>query len=216
MSALRSRPEPLDAHGEGRRAPHAVEPQGDASEHADAAAMERLARGEIHALGEIYERHHAAVRRFAARATGDASDAADIVHDTFLTVPRAARHYDGRASCRPWLLGIAARLIQRRGRSLGRLARMLGRFSDELRQRPADAVSPERAAVVGDDLAALQAALLRLSEAKRVVLLMAEVEGMSGDEIAAALDIPIGTVWTRLHHARNDLQKTLARRRSTP
>jgi RNA polymerase sigma-70 factor (ECF subfamily) len=53
-----------------------------------------------------------------------------------------------------------------------------------------------------DDLAR---ALEQLSTAKRTVLLMAEVEGMTCAEIADALGIPIGTVWTRLHHARREV-----------
>ena len=55
----------------------------------------------------------------------------------------------------------------------------------------------------------VERALARLSEAKRVTLLMAEVEGLSCDEIAQALEIPIGTVWTRLHAARRELRQAL-------
>jgi len=184
-------------------------------DRSDADAIARLARGEIDALGELYERHHAAVHGFIARATGNASDTADLVQDTFLTVPRAAAGYDGRASCRPWLLGIAARLIQRRGRSLGRLTRMLLRFVDDARQTPG-APSPEQSLAADADMAALDAALQRLSEAKRITLLMAEVEGLSGEEIAAALGVPIGTVWTRLHHARAELRQSLTKRGVKP
>jgi RNA polymerase sigma-70 factor (ECF subfamily) len=54
-------------------------------------------------------------------------------------------------------------------------------------------------------------ALERLSEPKRIVLLLAETEGLSSDDIAAALHIPVGTVWTRLHHARRDLRRLLGR-----
>jgi RNA polymerase sigma-70 factor (ECF subfamily) len=60
-----------------------------------------------------------------------------------------------------------------------------------------------------DGLLRLQPALDKLSEAKRVVLLMAEFEQLSSQEIADALEIPVGTVWTRLHHARNDLRRLL-------
>jgi RNA polymerase sigma-70 factor (ECF subfamily) len=52
-------------------------------------------------------------------------------------------------------------------------------------------------------------ALTRISEAKRITLLMAEVEGLSCAEIAAALGVPIGTVWTRLHAARRELRRAL-------
>ena len=52
----------------------------------------------------------------------------------------------------------------------------------------------------------LQKGLLRLTETTRVVLLLAEVEGFTCDEIATLLDVPVGTVWTRLHHARREMR----------
>ena len=55
----------------------------------------------------------------------------------------------------------------------------------------------------------LERALAQLSEAKRLTLLMAEAEGLSCAEISAALDVPIGTVWTRLHAARRELRQAL-------
>jgi RNA polymerase sigma-70 factor (ECF subfamily) len=55
----------------------------------------------------------------------------------------------------------------------------------------------------------VERALLRISENKRVTFLMAEVEDMSCAEIAAALGIPVGTVWTRLHAARRELRRAL-------
>jgi RNA polymerase sigma-70 factor (ECF subfamily) len=55
----------------------------------------------------------------------------------------------------------------------------------------------------------VERALAQLSEAKRLTVLMAEVEGMSCAEIATTLDVPIGTVWTRLHAARRELRQAL-------
>ena len=62
-----------------------------------------------------------------------------------------------------------------------------------------------------DEVKRLSQALGRLSEPKRVVLLLAESEGMSSEDIATTLQIPVGTVWTRLHHARRDLRRLLGR-----
>jgi RNA polymerase sigma-70 factor (ECF subfamily) len=92
----------------------------DSAEASDPAIMSRLARGESGALGELYDLHHAPIRRFLARATSDAGDVDDLLHGTFLTAAKTAGRYDGRASCRPWLVGIAARLLRRRHRALGR------------------------------------------------------------------------------------------------
>jgi RNA polymerase sigma-70 factor, ECF subfamily len=174
--------------------------------HADADAMRRLARGEIGALGEIYDRHHEAIRRFIARATGSLHDADDLVHTTFLTLPKIAASFDESRSCRAWLLGIAARVLRKHRATGARLARALLRFRQTT---PLATPDPERALAARRELSRLERALLAMSEAKRVVLIMAEVEGLSCEEIASALEIPIGTVWTRLHHARRALEAAL-------
>jgi RNA polymerase sigma factor (sigma-70 family) len=172
---------------------------------ADAALLARIAGGELGALGTLYDRHGDAVRGFVVRAMCGHADADDVVHDAFLTAARIAARFDGRATARPWLIGIAARLVQRRGRRLGRLARVLDRFAWS---RPQASV-PGPALVARSELGAVAAVVARMAPAKRVVLLMAELEGMTGPEIAEALGIPIGTVWTRLHHARRELLHAL-------
>jgi RNA polymerase sigma-70 factor (ECF subfamily) len=174
----------------------------DAHHPPDPDIMIRLAGGESGALGQLYDRYHEQVRRFVARATSDAEDVDDLVQATFLAAAKTAGRYDGRPSCRPWLIGIAARLLRRRGRAFGRFLAVLS------------SVTGARAANV-DPRPVLQArwdverALLRLGETKRIAFLMAEVEGLSCPEIAAALRIPIGTVWTRLHAARRELRQSL-------
>jgi RNA polymerase sigma-70 factor (ECF subfamily) len=168
----------------------------------DPEIMLRLANGEIGALGELYDRYHEALRMFVARATSDAEDVEDVVHATFLAAAKAADRFDGRSSCRPWLVGIAVRLLRRRRRAFGTL---LGVLSSLRGARPT-AADPRPTLQAQNDVAR---ALARLSEAKRIALLMAEVEGFSCPEIAAALGIPVGTVWTRLHAARREMREAL-------
>lgn len=180
------------------------EPAGDG----DAGLLAQIAAGDLSALGALYDRHGAAVHAFVARATSRHADTDDVVHDTFLTAAGIAARFDGRASARPWLIGIAARLVQRRARRLHRIPQLLARLGWA---RP-HAVDPIGALEVRSALATIVPAVARMSAAKRVVLLMAELEGMSGAEIAAALEIPIGTVWTRLHSARNELLAALGER----
>jgi RNA polymerase sigma-70 factor, ECF subfamily len=173
-----------------------------AVESTDPELMRQLAAGQIGALGELYDRHHAALRSFIGRATRDAHDVDDLVHATFLAVAKSAERYDGRSSCRPWLIGTAAHLLRRRQRASGRFVEILRALRGSLQ--------PAR-----DPCPALQArtdverALAGLSEPKRTALLLAEVEGLSCDEIARALDIPVGTVWTRLHAARRELRRAI-------
>ena len=176
--------------------------RGNIPQTPDPAIMSHLAGGEIGALGELYDRYHEPVRRFVARATSDADDVDDLVHATFLAAAKSAGRYDGRPSCRPWLIGIAAQLLRRRRQSFGRFLAVLS----SLRATRATSADPRRALQARSDV---ERALVRISAAKRITLLMAEVEGLSCAEIAAALGIPIGTVWTRLHAARRELRRAL-------
>lgn len=181
--------------------PRAI-PLRSAPTSSDAELIQELATGELAALGELYERHQAPLRGFVARVTGDAVDVDDLVHATFLAAAKSAGRYDGRASCRPWLLGIAVQLLRRRRRDTSRLLAVLDTLKSILRKTTdSDASFQTRPDI--------ERALARLSEAKRETVLLAEVEGLSCAEIAQVLNIPIGTVWTRLHAARRELRETL-------
>jgi RNA polymerase sigma-70 factor (ECF subfamily) len=176
--------------------------RGNVIQTPDPDILRQLAGGEIGALGELYDRYREPVRRFVARATSDADDVDDLVHATFLAAAKSAGRYDGRPSCRPWLIGIAAQLLRRRRQSIGRFLAVLS----ALRGVQATGADPRPLLQARSDV---ERALVQISEAKRITLLMAEVEGLSCAEIAAALGIPIGTVWTRLHAARRELRRAL-------
>lgn len=174
---------------------------------ADALAMRRLAEGDIAALGELYDRHHAAVWRFACRMTGSEVDADDVVHQTFLALLKTAASFDSSRSFRPWLLGTAMHLMRRQRTSVARWARLLARFRSAPDFSPDD---PERTVSAREHLSRVNRALTEMNEGKRAVLLLSELEGLKGEQIAEALGIPLGTVWTRLHHARRELAAALS------
>jgi len=175
------------------------------AEASDAELMARLANGDIGALGELYDRHQAPVRRFVTRATGGGEDVDDLVHTTFLAAAKSAGRYDGRPSCRPWLIGIAVQYVRRRQQAFGRLRSVLA----SLRGLRPPAVDPRGALHAKPDV---DRALARISEAKRITFLMAETEGLTCPEIAELLGVPVGTVWTRLHAARRELRAVLEER----
>jgi RNA polymerase sigma factor (sigma-70 family) len=174
----------------------------------DAQAMREIAAGRVSALAIIYDRYHACLYRFFSNATSYAADVDDLVQTTFLSAAKAASSFDGRESCRPWLLAIAAGTLFRRRRTLARWGRTLRDFA--LSQSDLHTAT-ERRILAKDELNDVARALSTLSEKKRVVLLLAELEEMPCEEIARALDIPVGTVWTRLHHARRELQAQFER-----
>ncbi len=180
-----------------------------AAEHAtDPELLLQLAKGQLGALGELYDRYQAPLRSFIGRATRDAHDVDDLLHATFLAATKSAERYDGRASCRPWLIGIAAQLLRRRRQTFSRLVAVLAAL-----QRTQHTTSDPRPTLQARS--DVERALGRLSEPKRLTLLMAEVEGLSCAEIAEALAVPIGTVWTRLHAARRELRAALGEDRDS-
>jgi RNA polymerase sigma factor (sigma-70 family) len=163
----------------------------------DANVLARVAQGDVAALGTLYDRYAAGLLRFARRI--DRNDAEDVVQTVFLRVMRIAPtfHADA-ASARPWLFAITARVLQERTRALRRLGVAMLRLGSEAQRSHSS---------VADARHDLERGLMRLSVAKRSVLVLAEVEGFACEEIASMLSIPIGTVWTRLHHARRELRR---------
>ncbi len=172
---------------------------------ADAELLVRVAKQDLGALGELFDRHASEVRAFAARLVGP-TDADDVVQETFVRVSRLATGFDGRASARAWLFGVAYHVVRERRRSFARLREALRRFGESGEASPAG-----RAPEIGADILR---ALDKLDEPKRAVILLAEVHGLTGAEIAEALDEPVGTVWARLHRARAELRETLSGGRS--
>ena len=174
----------------------------------DATLAAALTAGDVSALGELYDRHAEGVRRFVLRAGSSVTDADDLVHDTFLALFDGAGSYDASRPMRAFLLGIAGKLLLRRRRSVFSRLALLARFAPV----PSEPPSPEDLAAGNEAAAHLGTALRRLSAAKRVTFVLADIEGLSGPEVANALGVPVATVWTRLHFARAELRAVLSRR----
>jgi RNA polymerase sigma-70 factor (ECF subfamily) len=164
----------------------------------DGALLSRVADGDLGALGRLYDSYAAMLLRFARRL-GAGEESEDVVQNVFLRLVRLAAQFDPSAtSARPWLFAITVRVVQERRRALRRLSAAMKALSQHSQPPSVPASKP-----AASDL---ERCLARLSLPKRSVMLLAEVEGFSCPEIAAMLDIPIGTVWTRLHHARRELR----------
>jgi RNA polymerase sigma-70 factor (ECF subfamily) len=175
----------------------------------DGLLLQRVHEGDLSALGVLYDRHYRAVLRLARYLLPEESEAEDVAQEVFLTAARVASSFDGRPSSRSWLFGIAARLVLNRTRRGARFLRFVQRLAAQ--SGDAQVPEPEETLLQGELRLQLTEALHKLTPHKRVVIVLAEVEGLSGPEIAATLGIPIGTVWTRLHHARNALRDQLRR-----
>lgn len=166
-----------------------------------------VAKGDLEVLGLLFERHEPMLRRYFGRLGIAASDADDLIQAVFLEVMRAAERYDSRYSVKSWLCGIATIMARRHHRSLGRLTARLviwaGIESRDAVPTPCDIVEHDRAG------RALWRAIEGLPVKKREVFVLVTLEGLSGEEAARALGVPLKTVWTRLHYARRELRATL-------
>lgn len=152
---------------------------------------------------EVFERHFSLIHRFVRVRVGE-TDADDLTAQTFEIAFRRRRAFDRRRSdARPWLLGIAANLIREHRRSTRRALAGLQRLLDAVAAGPAP--DPARR----DDATELRAALAVVSEADRDLLFLYACVELSYAECAEALDLPIGTVRSRLHRARERMRREL-------
>jgi RNA polymerase sigma factor (sigma-70 family) len=174
----------------------------------DAAVISR-SRHEPEAFALLYDRHAAAIYRYVARRLGDAP-ADDVVAECFLAAFARRDRYDlSRADARPWLYGIAAKVIGKHRRTEVRLLRALARTgADPVAEGHADRVdSRVTAAALQRQLADV---LAGLPDRDREVLLLIAWADLSYAEVAEALAIPVGTVRSRLSRTRKKMRAALA------
>jgi RNA polymerase sigma factor (sigma-70 family) len=147
------------------------------------------------AFAVLFDRHYDAIHGYAQRRVGpDLAD--EIAAETFARAFDRRRRYDAdREDARPWLLGITANLLRRHWRSERRRLDAYARRTGRPDADPADPVASD-----------LAAALRALPRREREPLLLLAWADLSYDEIALALDIPIGTVRSRISRARTRLR----------
>jgi RNA polymerase sigma-70 factor (ECF subfamily) len=177
---------------------------------ADRAAVVRMARGDHDALAVLYDRHARVLYSLALRIVRLQADAEDVLQEVFAQAWRQAARYDtSRGTVIGWLVTLT------RSRALDRLRR--GRTGprasgDEQRAQDVPDMSPpiDLALVSAEQAAALRAALDALPEIQRVPLELAYYEGLSQSEIAARLEVPLGTIKTRVRQALLRLRDAVA------
>lgn len=160
----------------------------------------------------IFERHHRSVLRFAMGRVGY-SDASDVAAETFVRAfDRRSRFKTDRESALPWLFGIAANIMRERARRRVRRARAFERAASATIDAEV-AGHFDREAVDRVDAAArteeLQQALEALTDDEYQVLMLLAIGDMTYSDIATHLNIPIGTVRSRIHRARAKARELL-------
>ena len=165
--------------------------------------IERCKAGDGLAFREVFRNHRADVARLVQRMTGRPSDLEDIVQEVFLQVYRSIKDFRGQSRFSTWLYRVTVNvvLMQRRAaksRPVLHEAPEDG-FGADLRDLPDDQVARARR------VSAFYRLLDRLSDKKRAVFVLHELEGMSPSEIAKVVSAPVLTVRTRLFYARREL-----------
>jgi RNA polymerase sigma-70 factor (ECF subfamily) len=170
-------------------------------------------------LDEAYRLHAPAVARWVARLAGPGADTEDIVHDVFVVAQRRWPEWRGDAEISTWLYAIAVRVVQDRRRARRRW-RFLPWVRREAERGWPSSLSPQAPQATPVDLVERQAdlALLydlvdELPEKHRTALLLFEVEGLSGDEIARLLGTSVANVWARVARGRAAVLRRLDERR---
>ncbi|HEX7168480.1 MAG TPA: phosphoribosylaminoimidazolesuccinocarboxamide synthase [Acidimicrobiales bacterium] len=159
-------------------------------------------------FGEIFDRHAQAIYRFLGRRVGP-DDGGDVLSDVFLAAFESRQRYAAKVpTALPWLYGIASNLLgkhfRKRASELRALERVVGLTQVDGAGAADDAVAASVDAQV--HVRSLAASLKELPVAERDVLLLHAWEGLTYHELAVALDIPIGTVRSRLNRTRRKLR----------
>ena len=172
-----------------------------------------LQKGSLEALGEIYDRHRNLVYRTALVITGDQEAASDLLQDVFLRLFRFAERIDWRRPLEPWLYRMTSNLSYTWVKRNSRWTHPLDDITDWITNCAAFATKnqPYEAVEKRDDWDQVHKAVLSLPIQQRVVVVLYYLNDLSLQEISEILDIPIGTVKSRLHYGRKAIKKNLTR-----
>lgn len=168
----------------------------------DAALLALSATGDGIAYERLVNRHQATIFRYLRAALGDVTAAEDALQETFIAAWRSAGRYRGEASVRAWLLGIARNAARRlRRRRVGEPEEYVA-LDDLGLQAGWGSEDPEQQLLATLRRDALQAALERLTESDREILVLRDLEGLAGEAVAGILGLSLVAMKSRLHRAR--------------
>ncbi len=177
--------------------------------------IERCKKGENAAFDQLIRNYEKRVYNLAYRLSGSYDEANDVSMDAFIRVFQAIKHFRGDANFSTWLFRIVTNVyLDRRKCVKNRQHLSLEEYieleeNSVARQIEDPAPHPGQVAETNERNAALQKAVSALPDYQRAMIVLYHTEGLSYDEIAEALDLPIGTVKSRLNRARLVLREKL-------
>jgi len=173
-------------------------------------------RGNLKAYDELVKRYQERIYATLYHMTSNHEDANDLAQESFIKAFQALKSFKGGSSFYTWLYRIAVNktinfLKQRKNRTHMSLNNIdFNAEHDPDLMALISEQTPRRAAGLAELQEKLNEALMKLSESHRLVVVMHDVQGLSHEEIAEAMDCNVGTVWSRLFYARQQLQGFLA------
>jgi RNA polymerase sigma-70 factor (ECF subfamily) len=170
--------------------------------------VERLRRGSLHALAELYDLHHEAVRAYTQRLLGDEAAAEDLVQETFVALPGAIARYDETCSLKTFLISIATNRARHHFRTVARRRAAMERFQRQSSRPPP--ATPEEEVGQSHLADALVKLLDELPIDQRIAFVLCEVEERTSSEAARIVGASQATVRSRLWLAKRKLRRALA------
>lgn len=190
---------------------------GAADKTEEEALVRRSKHRDLEAFGRLVDAYQARVLGFVKRMVRSQEEAEDVAQETFVKAFTNIHRFDGRASFNTWLFKIAANLCIDRARKRERRPELqpLDAINMEDAKLQDNRWDPQVCAVASEMELTIEQAISELSDKLRAVLLLHDLEGLSYDEIAEVMKLPVGTVKSRLFLARARLQSALSQFVST-
>jgi len=178
----------------------------EAEQQVDLQLLRRVAHGEQQALADLYERHGRPLFRYLLQLVPDRGVAEEVLQDTLVAVWKSAHTFQGKSRVETWLFGVAHRqahnTLRRRGLPLADIR--------EIEALPSTLPEPETSLLATIAREELTESLGRLAPLHREILHLIFVRQLSYQECADVLDVPVGTIRSRLSTARRALRALLS------
>lgn len=179
----------------------------------DQTLIDQCLAGRREAFGQLVERYQHRLYHGLLHALGSPEDAQDIAQEAFVNAFEKLASFKGQAAFYSWLFRIALNAAVSSKRKTRRMSTSVEARRDATGLEPTDenpATEPSYAMDVSDRQRLVRRALAELSEEFRTALVLKEMDGMSYEEIAEVVEVPLGTVRSRIHRARLELRAKLA------
>lgn len=185
------------------------------ADDSDLSLVELAQRGDTGAFDALVRRYQHKVVKLVMRYVRDPAEAEDVAQEAFIKAYRALPRFRGESGFYTWLYRIAINTAKNTLAARSRspieydLDRPEGEEGPDLQARMKDTATPEALALTDEIRETVNAAIERLPEDLRTAIVLRELEGLSYEEIAAAMECPVGTVRSRIFRAREAIDARL-------